>query len=78
MTGFGPKVVDTEMPRAPDLRRRLHCQNPRFDQDDLAKEQKVIIEEMKMIEDTPDELLTELFHAKYFPDHSLGRPIEGT
>jgi len=38
----------------------------------------VIIEEMKMIEDTPDELLTELFHAAYFPDHSLGRPIEGT
>src|SRR4029078_6261324 len=33
---------------------------------------------MKMMEDTPDELLTELFHAKYFPDHSLGRPIEGT
>jgi predicted Zn-dependent peptidase len=33
---------------------------------------------MKMIEDTPDELLTELFHAAYFPDHSLGRPIEGT
>jgi predicted Zn-dependent peptidase len=23
-------------------------------------------------------LLTELFHAAYFPDHSLGRPIEGT
>ncbi|MDX6559845.1 MAG: hypothetical protein QOF72_2894, partial [Blastocatellia bacterium] len=36
------------------------------------------IEEMKMIGDTPDELLTELFHAAYFPDHSLGRPIEGT
>ena len=52
--------------------------NPRFDEEDLAKEQKVIIEEMKMIEDTPDELLTELFHAKYFPDHALGRPIEGT
>jgi predicted Zn-dependent peptidase len=52
--------------------------NPRFAEDDLLKEQKVIIEEMKMIEDTPDELLAELFHAAYFPDHSLGRPIEGT
>src|SRR5437773_2242921 len=41
-------------------------------------EQGVIIEEMKMIGDTPDELLNELFHAAYFPDHSLGRPIEGT
>ena len=77
MTGFAVKVVDTEMNRAFDLLADL-LTNPRFDEDDLLKEQKVIIEEMKMIEDTPDELLTELFHAQYFPDHSLGRPIEGT
>lgn len=77
MTGFALKVVDTEITRAFDLLADL-LTNPRFDEDDLVKEQKVIIEEMKMIEDTPDELLTELFHAKYFPDHSLGRPIEGT
>lgn len=77
MTGFALKVVDTEFARAFDLLADL-VRNPRFDEDDLVKEQKVIIEEMKMIEDTPDELLTELFHAAYFPDHSLGRPIEGT
>ena len=52
--------------------------NPRFDQTDLDREQKVILEEMKMVEDTPDELLGELFNAAYFPDHALGRPIEGT
>src|SRR2546421_2210703 len=77
MTGFVAKVVDTETSRAFDLLADLVL-NPRFDADDLVKEQKVIIEEMKMIEDTPDELLTELFHAAYFPNHSLGRPIEGT
>ena len=77
MTGFVAKVVDTAMRPAFDLLSDLVL-NPRFDEDDLLKEQKVIIEEMKMIEDTPDELLTELFHAAYFPDHSLGRPIEGT
>lgn len=77
MTGFVAKVVDTEMSHAFDLLSDLVL-NPRFDADDLVKEQKVIIEEMKMIEDTPDELLTELFHAAYFPNHSLGRPIEGT
>src|SRR5205807_854852 len=77
MTGFAAKVVDTEMPRAFDLLADMVV-NPRFDEDDLMKAQKVIIEEMKMIEDTPDELLTDLFHAAYFPDHSLGRPIEGT
>src|SRR6266581_5702612 len=77
ITGFVARVVDAEMPHAFDLLADLVL-NPRFDEDDLVKEQKVIIEEMKMIEDTPDELLTELFHAAYFPDHSLGRPIEGT
>ena len=31
-----------------------------------------------MVEETPDELLGELFNAAYFPGHALGRPIEGT
>jgi predicted Zn-dependent peptidase len=77
MIGFAMKVVDTEMARGFELLADLVL-NPKFDAEDLVREQKVIIEEMKMIEDTPDELLTELFHAAYFPDHSLGRPIEGT
>lgn len=77
VTGFALKVVDTALPQAFDLLADMLA-NPRFDQQDLTREQGVIIEEMKMIGDTPDELLTELFHAAYFPGHSLGRPIEGT
>src|SRR6059058_5858858 len=77
ITGFAIKMIDTALVPAFDLLSDL-ISHPRFDQDDLLREQRVIIEEMKMIEDTPDELLTELFHAAYFPDHSLGRPIEGT
>jgi predicted Zn-dependent peptidase len=77
ITGFALKVVDKALPQAFDLIADMLA-NPRFDPDDLTREQGVIIEEMKMIGDTPDELLTELFHAAYFPDHSLGRPIEGT
>lgn len=77
MTGFALKVVDQAVPQAFDLLAdMIAC--PRFDAEDLAREQRVIIEEMKMVEDTPDELLGELFVAAYFPDHSLGRPIEGT
>jgi predicted Zn-dependent peptidase len=77
ITGFALKVVDTALPQAFDLLADMLA-NPRFDPDDLMLEQGVIIEEMKMIGDTPDELLNELFHAAYFPGHSLGRPIEGT
>src|SRR5437867_10938674 len=77
ITGFALKVVDTALPQAFDLLTDLVA-NPRFAKADLEREQKVIIEEMKMIEDTPDELLTELFNAAYFADHSLCRPIDGT
>ena len=77
MTGFAMKVVDTALAQAFDLIADMIAR-PRFDEEDLRREQKVIIEEMKMVEDTPDELLAELFSAAYFPGHSLGRPIEGT
>jgi predicted Zn-dependent peptidase len=77
MTGFATKVADTSLPLAMDLLADIVA-HPRFDQQDLEREQKVILEEMKMVEDTPDELLGELFNAAYFPNHPLGRPIEGT
>src|SRR6266403_3858234 len=77
MTGFATKVADTSLSQAVDLLADIVA-NPRFDQQDLEREQMVILEEMKMVEDTPDELLGELFNAAYFPDHPLGRPIEGT
>ncbi|HEX8846414.1 MAG TPA: pitrilysin family protein [Pyrinomonadaceae bacterium] len=77
VTGFTMKVTDTGLSKAFDLLADMLA-HPRFDHEDLLREQKVIIEEMKMVEDTPDEFLGELFNAAYFPDHALGRPIEGT
>ena len=77
MTGFTMKVADTGLVQAFDLLSDMLAA-PRFEAQDLEREQQVIIEEMKMLEDTPDEYLGELFNAAYFPDHPLGRPIEGT
>lgn len=77
MTGFAIKVADRSLPEGFDLLADLLA-HPRFDQGDLLREKKVILEEMKMVEDTPDEFLGELFNAAYFPNHPLGRPIEGT
>jgi predicted Zn-dependent peptidase len=77
ITGFAIKVVDTACAEAFDLLADMIVR-PRFDAEDLEREQRVIIEEMKMVEDTPEEYLGELFNAAYFPDHPLGRPIEGT
>jgi predicted Zn-dependent peptidase len=77
LTGFSMKVVDTALPQAFDLLADMLAR-PRFDEEELKREQRVIIEEMKMVEDTPDEFLAEIFTAAYFPEHPLGRPIEGT
>ena len=77
ITGFALKVVDRAVGQAFDLLSDMLL-SPRFDERELEREQKVIIEEMKMVEDSPEEFLGELFHAAYFPDHALGRPIEGT
>ncbi|HEY6186630.1 MAG TPA: pitrilysin family protein [Pyrinomonadaceae bacterium] len=77
ITGFTMKVAETGLLQAFDLLSDMLAA-PRFEAQDLEREQKVIIEEMKMVEDTPDEFLGELFNAAYFPGHPLGRPIEGT
>src|SRR2546421_11830343 len=77
LTGFAMKVVDTALAPAFDLLADMLAR-PRFDEEEMRREQRVIIEEMKMVEDTPDEFLAEIFNAAYFPGHPLGRPIEGT
>lgn len=77
MTGFSMKVIDSALGQAFDLLADMLGQ-PSFAQAELERERRVIIEEMKMVEDTPDEYLAEIFNAAYFPDHPLGRPIEGT
>ena len=71
------KVLDEHLPTAVDLLSDI-VMNPRFDTDDLEKEKKVILEEIKMVEDTPDDLVHELFTQHFWEGHSLGRPILGS
>src|SRR4051812_24658292 len=76
-TGFAIKVIDDQLPRAFDLLGDMLIA-PRFDETDLRSEQRVIIEEMKMIEDSPEEYLGEIFSEAFFPGHQLGLNIAGT
>ena len=76
-TGFAIKVIDDELPRAFDLIADM-LTDPRFERSDLESEQRVIIEEMKMTEDSPEEFLGEIFSEAYFPGHPLGLNIAGT
>jgi len=51
---------------------------PKFSKEDIERERKVILEEIKMVEDTPGDLVHEIFLESFWPDHQLGRPILGT
>jgi predicted Zn-dependent peptidase len=71
------KVLDEHLPFALEVLSDI-VMNPRFSPDDIAREQKVVLEEIKMVEDTPDDLVHELFTENFWADHPLGRPILGT
>ena len=74
---FHLRVLDTHLERAAAILSDILV-NPRFDKADLAKEKTVILEEFAMVDDTPDDIVTEMFAARLWPDHPLGRPILGT
>ncbi len=77
MVGFCNNVLDQHLPRAFELIADI-VTSPAFDPVELEKERNVIIEEIKMVEDTPDDIIFDLFCEKFYPQHSLGRPILGT
>ncbi len=74
--GYYIKVLDEHLPLAVDILSDLVL-HPRFAADDIDREKKVILEEIKMVEDTPDDLVHELFNEAYWSGHPLGRPILG-
>jgi len=74
---FNIKVLDENLSPALDVLSDLVL-HPRFTQDDLEREQGVILEEIKMDEDNPDYLVHETFTQNFWKNHALGRPILGT
>ena len=74
---FNLKVLDENIAPALDLLTDLVL-HPTFSPEDIAKEQGVILEEIKMDEDNPDYLVHELFTQNFWKGDALGRPILGT
>ena len=71
------KVLDEHLPLAVDVLSDI-VRHPAFTKEDIEREKKVVLEEIKMVEDTPDDLVHELFTENFWRDHPLGRPILGT
>lgn len=75
-TCFYAKVLDEHFPVAMDLLADIFL-HPRLDPEDIEKERNVIIEEIMMYEDSPEELVHDIFAEAIWPGHPLGRAIQG-
>jgi predicted Zn-dependent peptidase len=75
--GFYAKVLDRHLPLAFELLSDIVL-NPHFPPAELERERNVIFEEINMVEDSPQELIQDLFMESFWPGHPLGLPISGT
>lgn len=71
------KVIDEDLPLAVDILADL-AMGATMDEGEFAKERGVILEEISMDEDSPEDLVHELLSQAMFGDQSLAMPILGT
>ena len=76
-TCYYAKVLDEDLDLAVDVLSDMFFHSL-FDEKEIEKEKNVVIEEIKMYEDSPDELIHDIFSEHVWNDHPLGRPILGT
>lgn len=75
-TCYYARCIDEQLPRALDVLSDMVL-HPSFPEEEVEKEKKVVIEEMKMYRDSPDDFLFEEFSTRMFETHALGRPVLG-
>jgi predicted Zn-dependent peptidase len=76
-TCFYAKMLDEHLPLVLELFSDILIR-PTFEKEDIERERKVILEEIKMVEDAPGDLVHEIFLEHFWKDHPLGRPILGS
>jgi predicted Zn-dependent peptidase len=76
-TCFYVQVLDEHLPLAVDLLTDILL-HPLFDAEELEREKSVVLQEIRMVEDTPDDVIHDIFAAQVWLNHPLGRPILGT
>ncbi|MGF1669448.1 MAG: M16 family metallopeptidase, partial [Balneolaceae bacterium] len=75
-TCYYSRCLDTKLERAMDVLSDM-VQNSQFPEEELLKEKKVVLEELKMYKDSPDDVIFEEFGNQVFDKHPIGRPIIG-
>ena len=76
-TSYQAHVLDADLPLAIDILTDL-VRRPLLRDVDLELERNVVLEEIKAVDDTPDDLVFDLFSTALWPDHPYGYSILGT
>ncbi len=77
LTSFYIKIPDYHLPMAVDLLADIFT-NSCFDDEDIKKEQSVVLQEINMTEDSPDDYIHDYFEGIFWDGHPLGFPVLGT
>lgn len=77
LTCYYAKVLDQHFSAALEILADMFFGSMLPDEE-IEKEQKVVIEEIRMVEDTPDDLVHDLLAKAVMGDHPLGFPILGS
>ena len=75
-TAYYAKVLKDDTPLAIDLIGDI-LQHAKLNEDELIKEQAVILQEIHQAKDTPDDIIFDYFQETAFPAQAMGRPILG-
>jgi predicted Zn-dependent peptidase len=76
-TVYYTRVLDEYLGKASDVLFDLFLESL-VNTDEMEKEKKVVVQEIRMTEDTPDDYITDLFAEAFFQKSTLGIPILGS
>jgi predicted Zn-dependent peptidase len=76
-TCYHAKVIDTHLETMVDILSDIFL-NSVFDEKEVENERAVILQEIAMVEDSPDEYIHVLWGSNFWGDNSLGRSVLGT
>lgn len=77
VTAYYARMLRQDVPLALEVLADI-LSNPRFDDDEIAREKNVIIQEIGALEDTPDDLVFDFLQATAYANQPVGRSILGT
>jgi predicted Zn-dependent peptidase len=76
-TCYYARTLSEHLPLAVDILSDMYSHSL-FEEDETARERKVVLEEIKRRDDDPEDLVHDLFAQTIFPNHPLGLPVIGT